>query len=408
MSENKAFNVTAIRKEFKYLESKQAVAYLDSASTTQKPEVVLEALTDFYRYHNANVHRGAYHLSEVSTSYFEGARKKIANFINAPSQDEIIFVRGCTEAINLVASSFGGLLEAGDEIIISAMEHHANIVPWQILSQKVGVKINVIQLTHQGEIDMEHYQSLLTERTKLVAITHISNVLGVVNDIRQMVALAHQVGAKFLVDAAQSPAHIKLDVRAMDCDFLTFSAHKHYGPTGVGILYAKSDVLEVMEPYQTGGSMITSVTYDHSEYMDAPYKFEAGTPAYVEAYGMSIAIDFIEKLGIENIYAAECDLTHYTLEQFKKYDDIILYGPEDHRVGVFSFLFKGVHAHDVSTILDSAGVAVRAGHHCAMPLMQSLGVPALVRASLGVYNTQDEIDQLFDGLKTVKKIFSNG
>lgn len=407
MSQNKTLNLENIRKDFKFLANEKRVVYLDNASTTQKPDVVLNALTNFYRYSNANVHRGAYHLSEVATAKYEQARRIAADFIHAKSADEIIFVRGCTEAINLVASSFGQQLDEGDEVIISAMEHHANIVPWQMLSKAKGIKIRVINLTESGELDLVHYKSLLNEHTKLVSIAHISNVLGTINNIELMIEMAHAVGAKFLVDAAQSPAHIQMDVQALDCDFLTFSAHKHYGPTGIGILYGKQSLLEQMEPYQTGGSMITSVTYESSEFMSAPHKFEAGTPAYAEAYGMSQALLYLNDLGINHIKQAEDELMAYTMEKFHQADDLILYGPKDNRIGIFSFLVKGVHAHDVSTILDSHGIAIRSGHHCAMPLMQTLNVPALVRASLGVYNTRSEIDQLFDGLKTVKKIFSN-
>lgn len=407
MSQNKSLNIENIRKDFKYLANEKQVIYLDNASTTQKPDVVLNALSDFYRYSNANVHRGAYHLSEIATAKYEQARQVAANFIHAQSSDEIVFVRGCTEAINLVASSLGQQFDAGDEVIISAMEHHANIVPWQMLSKEKGIKLRVINLTESGELDLIHYKSLLNKHTKLVSIAHISNVLGTINDVGLMIEWAHEVGAKFLIDAAQSPAHIQVDVQALDCDFLTFSAHKHYGPTGIGILYGKHSLLERMVPYQTGGSMITSVTYESSEFMSPPHKFEAGTPAYAEAYGMSQALLYLNELGINNIKEAEDDLMAYTLEKFKQRDDLILYGPKKNRIGVFSFLVKGVHAHDVATILDSHGVAIRAGHHCAMPLMHTLSVPALVRASLGVYNTRSEIDQLFDGLNTVKKIFSN-
>ena len=407
MSQGKTLNIEKIRQCFKYLESDKEVIYLDNASTTQKPEVVLSALADFYRYSNANVHRGAYRLSEEATSKYELARQNVANFINAPSAEQVVFVRGCTEAINLVAHSYGSQFQSGDEVIISEMEHHANIVPWQMLVKTKGIKLRVIRLTEDGNLDLAHYKSLLNKKTKLVSIVHISNVLGTVNDVHLMIELAHAVGAKCLVDAAQSPAHIHLDVKAMDCDFLTFSAHKHYGPTGIGILYGKKPLLESMLPYQTGGSMITSVTFDESEFMASPHKFEAGTPAYIEAFGMSESLKFINEIGLDDIQAAEDELMYYTLEKFKKTDGIKLYGPNDNRIGIFSFLVEGVHAHDVSTILDSHGIAIRSGHHCAMPLMHVLNVPALVRASLGVYNTKEEIDQLFDGLKTVKKIFSN-
>ncbi|MEE2770342.1 MAG: cysteine desulfurase [Pseudomonadota bacterium] len=408
MLTNKTLNVEKVRQNFKFLESEKNIIYLDNASTTQKPEIVLDALNDFYRYSNANVHRGAYHLSEQATSRYEHARQVAANFIHAESSDEVVFVRGCTEAINLVASSYGETFESGDEVIISAMEHHANIVPWQMLASTKGIKIRVITLTEDGELDLNHFRSLLNKKTRFVSITHISNVLGTVNDVETMIKLAHDVGAKFLVDAAQSPAHIPIDVQAMDCDFLTFSAHKHYGPTGIGILYGKKELLNAMKPYQTGGSMITSVTFEGSEFMSTPHKFEAGTPAYVEAYGMSKALDYISALDLNAIKAEEEKLIQYTLDKFKQSEDLILYGPNQNRIGIFGFLVKGVHAHDVSTILDNDGIAIRAGHHCAMPLMQTLNVPALVRASLGIYNTESEIDQLFDGLKTVKKIFSNG
>ncbi len=407
MSKNKTFNVDEIRQSFKYLASENEVIYLDNASTTQKPEMVLDAMTDFYRYSNANVHRGAYRLSESATAKYELARQTAAKFINASSAEEVIFVKGCTEAINLVAHSYGSQFNQGDEVVISEMEHHANIVPWQMLAKTKGIKLRVIRLTEEGNLDLEHYKSLLNKNTKLVSIVHISNVLGTINDVNLMIELAHKVGAKCLIDAAQSPAHIALDVVAMDCDFLTFSAHKHYGPTGIGILYGKKALLDSMLPYQTGGSMITSVTFDESEFMTSPHKFEAGTPAYIEAFGMSESLKFINEIGLSEIQEAEDELMHYALDKFRKTDGLRLYGPSENRIGIFSFLVEGIHAHDVSTILDSHGIAIRAGHHCAMPLMQVLNVPALVRASLGVYNTKSEIDQLFDGLKTVKKIFSN-
>ena len=403
----KTYDISKIRQSFKFLEGQNNIIYLDNASTTQKPEIVLNALSDFYRYSNANVHRGAYRLSEMATDKYEKARKTVANFIGAKDSNQIVFLRGCTEAINLVARSYGSHFKPGDEVIISALEHHANIVPWQILAQEKDIKIRVIELNSDGTLNQAHYQSLLNNKTKLVAISHISNVLGGINEVETMIAQAHQVGAKCLIDAAQSPAHIKVDVEAMDCDFLTFSGHKHYGPTGIGVLYAKSELLSLMPPYQTGGSMITTVGYQSSEYMEAPHKFEAGTPAYAEAYGMAEALDFMNDIGIKQIKDSEDELVAYTLEKFNSLKNITLYGPTDARIGIFSFLIDGAHAHDVATILDADGIAVRAGHHCAMPLMKTLGVPALVRASLGVYNTKEEVDHLFDGLNTVRKIFAN-
>lgn len=396
------------RQSFKFLQQdEQSLAFLDNASTTQKPESVLEAMNTMYRYENANVHRGAYRLSELATSRYEAVRGTVKRFINARSPDEIVFTRGCTEAINLVAATLGQSFEAGDEIIITALEHHANLIPWQMLAKQKKLILHVVGLGPDQSLDLQHYKTLLSAKTKLVAVSHISNVLGIINDVRLITEQAHAVGAKVLVDAAQSMAHEPIDVQAIDCDFLTFSAHKHYGPTGIGVLYGKYDVLAQMPPYQTGGSMNVTVSFTDSTFMEPPYRFEAGTPAFVEAVGMGASLDFISAIGFDQIKAYEGKLDEYLFTELMASPFIDLYGTNPNRIGVCSFNVKGVHPHDVATILDQHHVAVRAGHHCAMPLMHYLGVPALVRASTAIYNTKEDIDRLLDALKTVRKIFSD-
>lgn len=397
-----------VRSEFPILKRQvhgQNLVYLDNAATTQKPDVVVDALRSFYTQHNANVHRGIYQLSEEATEAFENSRTVVKNFINASSENEIVFLRGVTEAINLVAFSFGEMMKAGDEVIISQMEHHANIVPWQLLAQRKKIVLKVIRLTDDGQLDLEHFQTLLSKKTKMVSITYASNVLGTINDIDCIIEKAHLVGAKVLIDAAQAPAHFAIDVQKINCDFLTFSGHKHYGPTGIGVLYGKEAILESMPPYHGGGSMIEKVTFKSSTYLPPPLKFEAGTPAYAEAIGLAKALEYIQAYGIDMIQTHEDALSHYAIEALLDFEGLKLYGPKKNRIGIFSFSIHGVHPHDVATILDTEGVAIRAGHHCAMPLIEGLGEPALTRASVGIYNNKEDIDRLMDGLVKVVKIF---
>ncbi len=408
MSRTKNFDHVKVASDFPILNRRindNRLVYLDNAATTQKPLVVLDTLKEFYSQHNANVHRGVYLLSEEATAAYENARVTIQHFINASNEREIIFLRGVTEAINLVASSLGPSFKPNDEILISEMEHHANIIPWQLLAKNRKLKIKVVPLSKDGALDMEAFNQLLTDRVKMVSITYASNVLGTINDVKTIIKKGHQVGAKVLIDAAQAPAHFKIDVQALGCDFLTFSGHKHFGPTGIGILYGKEELLLKMPPYQGGGSMIEKVSFQDATYLPPPLKFEAGTPAYAEAVGMAASLDYINSFGIEKIQEYEDQLTNYAYQALSQIDFLKLYGPSKNRLGIFSFALKGIHPHDVATILDSQGIAVRAGHHCAMPLMEVLGEPALIRASIAMYNDQNDIDHLVDGLQQVKKIF---
>jgi len=401
-------NENKVRSEFPILKRQvhgHNLVYLDNAATTQKPDRVVDALRSFYTQHNANVHRGIYQLSEEATEAFEQSRIVVKNFINASSGNEIVFLRGATEAINLVAFSYGEMMKAGDEVIISQMEHHANIVPWQLLEQRKKIVLKVIRLTEDGQLDLEHFQTLLSQKTKMVSITYASNVLGTINDIDFIIDKAHLMGAKVLIDAAQAPAHFAIDVQQLNCDFLTFSGHKHYGPTGIGVLYGKESILEAMPPYHGGGSMIEKVTFERSTYLAPPLKFEAGTPAYAEAIGLAKALEYIQDYGIEAIKAHEDELTRYTMDALLDFEGLKLYGPKSNRIGIFSFSMQGVHPHDIATILDMEGVAIRAGHHCAMPLIEGLGEPALTRASVGIYNNKEDIDRLKNGLVNVIKIF---
>ncbi len=408
MNINPKFDIDKVRDDFPILKRNirdKPLIYLDNAATTQKPSCVLDAVKDFYSEKNANVHRGVYLLSEEATSAYENARKYIASFINANSENEIVFLRGVTEAINLVANSYGTFLNKGDEIILTQMEHHANIVPWQILAQQKQLKIQVVPLTDDNQLDLDAFSKMLNEKTKMVAVTFASNILGSINPVKKITQLAHDAGATVLIDAAQAPAHLAIDVQEIDCDFLTFSAHKHFGPTGIGILFGKESLLEKMPPYQGGGSMIEKVDFKESTYLKPPLRFEAGTPAYAEAVGMEIALRYISKIGIDAIKEFEDALSEYAIQQFSKHDYIKLYGPSTNRLAVFSFSIKDVHPHDVATILDADGIAVRAGHHCAMPLVNYLKEHALIRASLAMYNTKEDLDVLFSGLTKIKKLF---
>ncbi|HEY5715539.1 MAG TPA: cysteine desulfurase [Psychromonas sp.] len=405
-----AVDWAAIRADFPLLSQKadqQPFAYLDNAATTQKPNVVIDSVTHFYRCDNANVHRGAYQLSERATLAFEAARDKIQHFLHAPLREEIIFVRGATEAINLVAQSYARpRLKPGDEILISAMEHHSNIVPWQMVCKQTGALLKVVPINDHAEIILEDYQALLNAKTKIVALTHLSNALGSVIPVEQMIAMAHAREIPVLLDGAQAAPHIQLDVKQLDCDFYTFSGHKIYGPTGIGVLYGKQSHLEAMEPYQGGGDMISKVSFEHSDYNCLPYKFEAGTPNIAGVVGLGEAIDYIEAIGINNIKQRERFLLDYATRGASQINGLRIIGTAQHKASILSFVLACAHPHDISTILDRQGVAIRAGHHCAMPVMTRFNVPATARASFSFYNNESDIEQLLQGLHLVNKIFA--
>ena len=382
------------------------LVFLDSAASAQKPRAVIEAVCHTYEEDYANVHRGVYWLSQRATEAFENARKTVARFINAREDREIVFVRGTTEAINLVANSYGRhFLSEGDEVVISAMEHHSNIVPWQILRDAIGVALRVAPINDAGELVMEEFERLLGARTKLVAITHVSNALGSIVSVREIVRLAHEAGARVLIDGAQAAPHLAIDVRDLDCDFYTFSGHKIYGPTGIGVLYAKAELLESMPPYQGGGDMILSVSFEKTDYNVIPYKFEAGTPNLAGAVGLGAAIEYVSALGLPQIGAHERDLLDYATGRLEGIPGLRLIGTAQKKASVISFTIEGVHPHDVGTILDYEGVAVRTGHHCAQPVMARFGVAATVRASFALYNGREDVDALIDGLGKVAEMF---
>lgn len=403
-----AYDVEAVRADFPILARPmrgKRLAYLDSGASAQKPRPVLEALRRGYEEEYANVHRGAYWLSETATSRYEAARGKVVAFLNAASEREVIFTRGATESINLVAQSFGrSALKAGDEIILTALEHHSNIVPWQMLRDEKGLVLKVAPLTPEGQLDLNAFQALLTERTKLVGLAHVSNVLGTVLPVAEVVRLAHAVGAKVLVDGCQGIVHRPVDVQAMGCDFYVFSGHKLYGPSGIGVLWGREALLEAMPPWMGGGDMISSVTWEKSTWADLPAKFEAGTPAIVPAIGLGAAIDYVSSLGLAAIEAHEQALLAYALDRLKDIPDLTLYGTAPGKTGILSFALKGVHPHDLSTVLDRSGVAIRAGHHCCQPLMDLLEVPATARASFGVYTNTADIDQFVKALETAQSL----
>jgi cysteine desulfurase / selenocysteine lyase len=409
---NVTLNFTKLREDFpilKQLIRGKPLIYFDSAATTQKPKAVLAAMEYYYTHDNSNVHRGLHTLAARADKDYEKARETVRKFINAHSLSEIIFTHGATDAINLVAHSYVlSNLKAGDKILLSAMEHHSNIVPWQLAGKIFGTQIEVVPISAQGEIDLESYARLLQLEPKLVAITQVSNVLGTVNPIKKMVAMAHAVGAKVLVDGAQAVGHMAVDVQDLDCDFYVFSGHKMYGPTGVGVLYGKVDLLEKMPPYQSGGGMIKSVSFAETRYADLPAKFEAGTPAIAEAVGLATAIDYLQALTFAAISKHEEDLINYTLKALSEIPDLTIIGTAKEHTGLVSFVFNKIHPHDVGTILDTEGIAVRAGHHCAMPLMDFFNIPATVRISFGVYNTLQEVDVLIQSITKIKRIFQNG
>lgn len=404
-----SYNVEEIRQDFPILQREvygRPLVYLDNAATTQKPRSVVEAISNEYYSTNANVHRGVHFLSQKATDLHEAARERVRQFINARSTAEVLFTRGTTESLNLVASSFGeAFLKEGDEVIFSVMEHHSDIVPWQLLRERKGIVIRVIPMDDSGRLDLEAYERLFSERTRLVCVAHVSNVLGTVNPVKQMAATAHAHGAYMLVDGAQSIPHFKVDVQDLDCDFLTFSGHKIYGPTGIGVLYGRESLLEKMPPYQGGGEMIARVTFEHTTYERLPYKFEAGTPDYVGTHALAAAIDYVEALGMDEIAAHERRLTQYAMERLGAIKDMHLYGTTPDKDAVVAFNVGNIHPLDLGTLLDRLGIAIRTGHHCAQPLMQRCGVEGMARASFALYNTMDEIDKLAEGIERVSKMF---
>lgn len=403
------YDVNAIRKDFPILSTTvydRPLVYLDNAATTQKPLCVLDAMRHEYLNANANVHRGVHYLSQQATELHEAARETVRRFINAGKTEEVIFTRGTTESINLVASSFcEEFMKEGDEIIVSVMEHHSNIVPWQLQAARRGVAVRVIPMNDEGELDMEAYAGMFTERTKIVSVAHVSNVLGTVNPVREMIRIAHSHGVPVLVDGAQSTPHFKVDVQELDCDFFAFSGHKIYGPTGIGVLYGKEEWLDRMPPYQGGGEMIESVTFEKTVFQSLPFKFEAGTPDYIATHGLAVALDYVNDIGLENISSHERELTSYCMEQMRSIDGIALFGTSEHKDAVVSFLVGDIHHLDMGTLLDRLGIAVRTGHHCAQPVMQRYGIQGAVRASFAMYNTKDEIDALVEGVRRVSRMF---
>ena len=402
------FDVERIRKDFPVLDQTvhgKPLVYLDNAATSQKPLVVIEAEEHFYRRDNSNIHRGVHELSERATKSYEDARVTAQRFLNARDSREIIFVRGATEAINLVAHSFGRKnVEAGDEILITAMEHHSNIVPWQMLCEEKGARLRVAPINDRGELLFDEFEKLLGPKTRLAAVVHVSNVLGTINPVREMIAAAHRKNVPVLLDGAQAAPHLKVDVQALDCEFYTFSAHKLYGPTGVGVLYGKVDLLDAMPPYQGGGDMISSVSFEKTIYNSLPYKFEAGTSNIAGVIGMGAAIDYLNRTGMENIGAYEDELLAYATAAVSRIPGLKIIGTAEKKAGVISFVMEGIHPHDVGTVLDQEGIAVRTGHHCAQPLMERFSIPATTRASFAFYNTKKEIDALVAGIQKVKEL----
>ena len=402
------FAVEKIRQDFPVLSSSvhdKPLVYLDNAATSQKPRAVIEAEALFYSRNCSNIHRGVHELSERATKCYEDSRTKVQQFLNARESREIIFVRGTTEAINLVSNTFGRKqVGAGDEVLITAMEHHSNIVPWQILCEEKGARLRVAPVNDRGEIVFEEFEKLLGARTRFVALVHVSNVLGTINPVREMIEAAHRRNVPVLLDGAQAAPHLKVDVQALDCDFYAFSGHKLYGPTGVGVLYGKAGLLEAMPPYQGGGDMIRSVTFEKTVYNTLPYKFEAGTPNIAGSIGLGAAVDYVNEIGLESIRAYEDELLAYGTRALEEIPGLRIIGTAREKAGVISFVIEGIHPHDVGTVLDQEGIAVRTGHHCAQPLMERFKVPATTRASLAFYNTAGEIDTLAAGIRKVKDL----
>lgn len=402
-------DIQKIRADFPILSREvygKPLVYLDNGATTQKPRCVVDAITDEYYSVNANVHRGVHFLSQQATELHEASRETVRKFINAGSINEIVFTRGTTESINLLASSFGeAFLHPGDEVIVSVMEHHSNIVPWQLLAERKCINLKVIPMNDRGELLMDEYEKLFTDRTKIVSVVHVSNVLGTVNPIKEMIKIAHKHDVPFLVDAAQSIPHMAVDVQDLDADFLVFSGHKVYGPTGVGVLYGKEEWLNKLPPYQGGGEMIQHVSFEHTTFNELPFKFEAGTPDYIGTTGLAKALDYVSAIGMDKIAAYEHELTEYATQRLKTIPGMRIFGEAAEKGSVISFLVGDIHHFDMGTLLDRLGIAVRTGHHCAQPLMQRLGIEGTVRASFGIYNTKEEIDVLVAGIERVSKMF---
>jgi len=404
------FDVEAARKDFPILRQEvygKPLVYLDNAATTQKPRAVIDALTHYYETDNSNIHRGVHALSMRATDAYEAVREQVRAFLGAADPNEIVYVRGATEGINLVARTFGAAhVGKGDEVIISNLEHHSNIVPWQILCDERGATLRVVPMDERGDLQLDEYEKLLSPRTRIVAITHVSNAIGTVNPVEKMIDMAHQNGTAVLVDGAQAAPHLPIDVQALECEFYAFSGHKVYGPTGIGALYTRKDILEEMPPYQSGGDMIAMVTFEKTTYNKIPHKFEAGTPNIAGAIGLGAAIDYVTGLGWEALSAHEDDVVRYAVDSIDALSGVRLIGQPERRAGAVSFEIEGVHPHDAGTILDREGIAVRAGHHCSQPVMDFYGVPATVRASFGLYNTRYEVDRLVDGIKKVQEVFA--
>lgn len=403
------YDITQIRDDFPILSRSiynKPLVYFDNGATTQKPRCVVEAMVDEYYNVNANVHRGVHFLSQKATDLHEASRETVRAFINAKSTAEIIFTRGTTESINLLAFSFGeAMVKEGDEIIVSAMEHHSNIVPWQMMCERKGAHLKVMPMNDDGELLLHEYEALINEKTRIVCCTHVSNVLGTINPVKEVVRIAHEHGVPVLIDGAQSTPHMKVDMLDIDCDFFAFSGHKVYGPTGIGVLYGKERWLDKLPPYQGGGEMIKNVSFEKTTYNELPYKFEAGTPDYIASHALAKAIDYVTTLGMDNIYEHEQQLTSYAMERMAEIEGMRIFGPKHHHDTVISFLVGNIHHLDMGTLLDRLGIAVRTGHHCAEPLMHRLGIEGTVRASFGLYNTKDEVDVLVEGIKRVARMF---
>jgi cysteine desulfurase/selenocysteine lyase len=409
-SERDALDVAAVREDFPILRERvhgRRLVYLDNAATTQKPQAVIDRLVRYYTHENANIHRGVHTLSERATDSYDDARRTVAAFLNAAAPHEVVFVRGATEAINMVAAAWGRAnVRAGDEILISEMEHHSNIVPWQMLCEEKGARLRIIPITDEGELRLDECERLLTGRTRLVAVSHVSNALGTINPVAEIVRMAHARGIAVLVDGAQAVAHMRVDVQAIGCDFYVFSGHKMLGPTGIGVLYGRADRLAGMPPYQGGGDMIRSVTFEKTTYGDPPSRFEAGTPDIAGAVGLAAAIEYLAATGLERVAAHEHALLAYGTEALSAVPGLRFTGTARQKAGILAFVLDGAHPHDIGTILDRRGVAIRAGHHCCQPLMARMGVPATARASLALYNTREDIDALVDALRTVREVLA--
>jgi cysteine desulfurase/selenocysteine lyase len=400
-------DIAAIRNDFPILHQTvngRPLVYFDNAATTQKPQSVLDALSHYYSEYNSNIHRGIHYLAEKATSAFEATRKSVSDFINSESTDQVIFTYGTTDGINLISNTFGRkFIGRGDEIVISTMEHHSNIVPWQMLCEEKGCVLRIIPISESGDLDMEAFEQLLNEKTKLVSVVHVSNSLGTINPVKEIIEKSHKVGAKVLIDGAQATSHLDIDVQALDVDFYVFSAHKLFGPTGMGVLYGKRDVLEAMPPWRGGGEMIKEVTFEKTTFNELPYKFEAGTPNIADVIAVKNAVDYINKLGKKNIRAYEDELLTYATEKLSEIEGLRIVGTAKEKVSVISFTIDGIHPQDIGIMLDQQGIAIRTGHHCTQPLMQHYGIPGTARASFAVYNTKEEIDLLVTGVKKVKK-----